>query len=130
MTLQKVANEEAITEDYNDRLNEVLAQIQRESYRVYDGVVEEVEEEEPVPVKDKSVINYALNNKAYGGGSSTGTGYPIDMDSVAALGFGNISAAELNELEANGVIESYVSGGKLKFRKKQSAKNQNQMVFR
>lgn len=41
----------------------------------------------------------------------------IDMDSVLALGFGPISASRLNELVANGIVEEYTSGGRVKFRK-------------
>ena len=41
----------------------------------------------------------------------------IDMASVLALGYGPISSSRLAELEKQGLIESYVSGGKRKFRK-------------
>ncbi len=41
----------------------------------------------------------------------------VDQDSVLALGYGPISAARLAELENQGIIESYTSGGKIKFRK-------------
>lgn len=39
------------------------------------------------------------------------------MDSVTALGYGPISAAKLNELEEQGIIESYIQNGKRKFSK-------------
>ena len=41
----------------------------------------------------------------------------IDMNSVLALGYGPISAARLNELEEQGLIQSYQSGNKIKFKK-------------
>lgn len=51
----------------------------------------------------------------------------IDMDSVIALGFGPISASRLNQLEEQGIVESYVSGGKIKFRKTPSTMKQQQL---
>ena len=43
----------------------------------------------------------------------------IDMESVRALGYGDISAAKLSELEEQGIVESYYGDdGRLKFRKK------------
>jgi hypothetical protein len=45
------------------------------------------------------------------------TNATIDMSSVLALGYGPISPAKLNELKNMGVIEQYVSGNKIKFRK-------------
>ena len=53
----------------------------------------------------------------------------VDTDSVLALGYGPISASELNSLEERGIIESYVSDGKIKYRNVAS-KFTNQMVFR
>jgi hypothetical protein len=42
----------------------------------------------------------------------------IDMDSVYALGYGQISAARLLQLEQQGVVESYFGDdGRIKFRK-------------
>jgi hypothetical protein len=40
---------------------------------------------------------------------------PIDMKSVTALGLGPIGSAELEKLESQGRIRSYVEGGKRKF---------------
>ena len=51
----------------------------------------------------------------------------IDMGSVLALGYGPISASRLNQLVSQGLVESYVSGGKTKFRKTAYANKQNQM---
>lgn len=42
---------------------------------------------------------------------------PIDMQSVLDLGYGPIGATYLAELEKKGIVESYVSNGKTKFRK-------------
>lgn len=41
----------------------------------------------------------------------------VDMASVLELGYGPISASRLNQLEAQGEIESYVENGKIKFRR-------------
>lgn len=41
----------------------------------------------------------------------------VDMDSVLALGYGTISAAELNRLISQGIVEEYKVGNKLKYRK-------------
>lgn len=41
----------------------------------------------------------------------------LDQNSIIALGFGAISAETLNKLIEQGVVEEYVEGGKLKFRK-------------
>jgi hypothetical protein len=43
--------------------------------------------------------------------------YPIDMQSVLALGYGPISTSYLNQLVESGKVEEYVEGGKTKFRK-------------
>ena len=53
------------------------------------------------------------------GSSSSGSSSKpdVDMDSVLNLGFGPISESRLLSLERSGVVESYVSGGKVKFRK-------------
>jgi hypothetical protein len=50
--------------------------------------------------------------------SSSSSKPPIDMKSVIDLGYGPINTTYLVELENKGIIESYVSGGKTKFRKK------------
>ncbi|MCQ4768986.1 hypothetical protein NE579_00980 [Intestinimonas massiliensis] len=41
----------------------------------------------------------------------------VDKQSVIALGYGPINASTLERLEAEGKIESYVEGGKIKFRR-------------
>jgi hypothetical protein len=41
----------------------------------------------------------------------------IDMNSVLALGYGPISAARLDQLVSQGLVEQYTSGNKIKFRK-------------
>ena len=56
-------------------------------------------------------------------------GKEIDMQSVLALGYGPISASRLNELEKQGLIQSYTSGGKIKFRKSSYAIKQS-MLFK
>ena len=45
----------------------------------------------------------------------------IDNSSVLALGFGPLSSERLAELESQGVIQSYVENGKIKFRRTASA---------
>ena len=59
-------------------------------------------------------------------GSSKAT---IDMNSVLALGYGPISASRLNELEEQGIIQSYKSGNKIKFKKSAYALKQS-MLFK
>ena len=44
-------------------------------------------------------------------------GPTVDMNSVLGLGYGPIGSDRLAELENQGVIESYVENGKIKFRK-------------
>ena len=53
----------------------------------------------------------------------------VDMQSVLDLGYGPISASRLSELEDSGVIESYTSDGKIKFRKTASTIKQH-MLFK
>lgn len=53
----------------------------------------------------------------------------IDMDSVLKLGYGPISASRLSELENQGLIQSYQSGNKIKFRKSSYAIKQS-MLFK
>lgn len=43
--------------------------------------------------------------------------YEVDTKSVLALGFGPISPSALDRYVKNGIVEEYVSGGKLKYRK-------------
>ena len=47
--------------------------------------------------------------------------YPIDVKSVLDLGYGPVSDTFVENLEARGEIESYIEGGKRKFRKKAKA---------
>ena len=51
------------------------------------------------------------------GSSGNSGGATIDMNSVLALGYGPISAAELNRLVSQGLVEQYTDGNKIKFRK-------------
>ena len=53
---------------------------------------------------------------AYGGGGDE-DGPTVDMNSVLQLGYGPVSENYLAELEADGEIESYIEGNKIKFRK-------------
>lgn len=53
---------------------------------------------------------------AYGGGRDE-DGPTVDMNSVLQLGYGPVSENYLAELEADGEIESYIEGNKIKFRK-------------
>ena len=52
----------------------------------------------------------------------------IDMNSVLALGYGPISVSRLNELVSQGLVEQYVSGNKIKFRKTSYVKKQAQLA--
>jgi len=83
--------------------------------------------------KKAAVAAQANSTKASQGSnknsSGSSGGSKVDMQSVLNLGFGPISASELNDLESRGIIESYVSGGKIKFRKTAST-FKNQMLFR
>lgn len=54
------------------------------------------------------------NNSA---GSNQNQSYAIDTNSVLQLGYGPIDGNSLAQLEAEGKIESYVEGNKIKFRK-------------
>ena len=51
------------------------------------------------------------------------TDVPVDWNSVIQLGYGPVSAEYLLQLEAAGEIESYVEGGKRKFRKKEGGRS-------
>ena len=58
-------------------------------------------------------------------GSAITPGKPdVDSKSVLALGFGPISGSKLASLEASGVVKSYVSDGKIKYKLSPSALNQ------
>lgn len=59
----------------------------------------------------------------------TGSSETVDMKSVIALGYGPISASRLAELEKQGLITSYKSGGKIKFKKSAYAIKQS-MLFK
>ena len=61
--------------------------------------------------------------------SSSGSSATIDMNSVLALGYGPISASRLSELESKGLIQSYQSGNKIKFKKSAYAIKQS-MLFK
>ncbi len=62
-------------------------------------------------------------------GESKSSGSPtVDMNSVLALGFGPISESKLNSLIKSGVVEEYVSGGKIKFRLSSSALKQKSLI--
>lgn len=54
-----------------------------------------------------------------------GSNLTVDMNSVLSLGYGPISAARLNSLISQGLVEEYESGGKLKYRKSAPANKQN-----
>nr|DAL96770.1 MAG TPA: hypothetical protein [Caudoviricetes sp.] len=51
------------------------------------------------------------------------TDVPVDRNSVIQLGYGPVSDEYLLQLEAAGEIESYVEGGKRKFRKKEGGRS-------
>lgn len=62
-------------------------------------------------------------------GEEKSAGAPtVDMKSVLALGFGPISESKLNGLVKSGVVQEYVSGGKIKFKLSSSALKQS-MLF-
>jgi hypothetical protein len=73
--------------------------------------------------------------KTSGGGSVSGNKKvksdskqpTVDTKSVLALGFGPISGSRLVELEKSGVITSYVSNGKVKYKKSPNALRQTQL---
>ena len=60
--------------------------------------------------------------------SSKSSSGSIDMQSVLALGYGPISASKLSQLEDKGLVESYTSGGKIKFRKSAYALKQEMLL--
>jgi len=59
--------------------------------------------------------------------SNTSNAPQIDAQSVLALGYGPISGKKLRELENSGIVESYVSKGKKKYRKTASTNKQFQL---
>ena len=59
---------------------------------------------------------------AYGGGGDE-DGPTVDMNSVLQLGYGPVSENYLAELEADGEIESYIEGNKIKVRKVNQSNN-------
>jgi hypothetical protein len=61
--------------------------------------------------------------------SSKKSSATIDMNSVLALGYGPISASRLSELESKGLVQSYQSGNKIKFKKSAYAIKQS-MLFK
>lgn len=67
-----------------------------------------------------------VSNKSNSSNSGSAT---IDMNSVLALGYGPISASRLSELENKGLIQSYKSGNKIKFKKSAYAIKQS-MLFK
>jgi len=52
----------------------------------------------------------------------------IDMNSVLALGYGPISEARLSQLVDQGLVEQYVSGNKIKFRKSAYTNKQSMLL--
>lgn len=60
---------------------------------------------------ENSVVGKYISNT-----EDTGENLTVDMDSVLALGYGSISASELNYLVKTGVIEEYEENGKLKYK--------------
>ena len=64
-----------------------------------------------------------------GGGGGTRSSSPtIDMNSVLALGYGPISEARLSQLVDQGLVEQYVSGNKIKFRKSAYTNKQSMLL--
>lgn len=62
-------------------------------------------------------------------GEEKSAGAPtVDMNSVLALGFGPISESKLNSLVKSGVVQEYVSGGKIKFRLSAAAIKQKSLI--
>lgn len=59
----------------------------------------------------------SLNMGNNSSGSAQNQSYAIDTNSVLQLGYGPIDGDSLAQLEAEGKIESYVDGNKIKFRK-------------
>ena len=64
-----------------------------------------------------SMINAKTNVSRIGEEAENPDAPPIDMDSVLALGYRPISASKLSDLISEGKVKSYISGGKIKFKK-------------
>lgn len=66
---------------------------------------------------------HALNDDTKKGNDNP----PIDYKSLADAGYAGLSAAEIDKLVRQGVLEEYEEGGRLKFRLTESAKKQKEL---
>lgn len=57
-------------------------------------------------------------------GNDTGGDYPTDYQSIMDLGYGNLTAQELEALVDKGEVEKYISGGMWRYRKAKKAQEQ------
>ena len=143
LILDKTKQKIEVDNMYYNRYQDVLAQINHENalaeeVRQYNAsLAEEQRQFNAQLAEEQRQFNAKQNSAKVTGGGSGGSGGgsggsasgavvglkpseqspTIDMNSVAALGYGPISEAKLNQLVQSGEVEQYISGNKIKFRK-------------
>lgn len=74
-------------------------------------------QEKKINKKTKNTSTGTVVSKKTTTGNAVKPKYDVDVSSVLALGFGPISPSTLDKYVQRGIVEEYVSGGKLKYRK-------------
>ena len=83
----------------------------------YQAVLEQINNEKTL-ANDSGSHPYNLVAKGIEiGRNQNDSDATVDMDSVRALGYGDISASTLNDYVSRGIVVEYEENGKLKYRK-------------
>lgn len=131
LLLDKAAKKLQIEDSYYNRYQDVLQQMNTENalaeqIRQFNESMKIEREQlalqrEQLELQRASFSSYSGGGGYSGGGSSTyyepkkSSDPVVDIKSVAQLGYGPISPAELNKKVASGEVDEYVSGGQIKY---------------
>ena len=115
LIMNQISQKQAIDSEYNSRYQDVLNQINTEN-----ALAEEIRQFNESLAEEQRQFN--AKNTGGGGGNpiinADDDDTPeIDLASVAALGYGNLSEAELNALVESGNVVMYENNGVVKFYK-------------
>jgi hypothetical protein len=135
LVLDKASTQLQVDNMYYARYQDVLAQINHEnalaeqirqfnlsldaekqkygnSYQIEKETDKDVGKDIDILPEQESAVSFDPTGKP-----SLNTNVPVDIESVVALGLGQVNADELAALVSSGVVDAYVEDGMLKFRK-------------
>lgn len=119
LIMNQISQKQAVDNQYYNRYQDVLQQINTEN-----ALAEEIRQFNESLAEDQRQFDANLAAKKASSSSggltitdTTGNGLKVDLDSLAALGYGNVSANTLNSMVKSGMVVEYVEDGVLKYKK-------------